>query len=190
MSRENYQIFSEGKIGNMMVKNRLVKAATLEVGFEPDETASEYLIAFYRRLVKGGVGLIITGAMSVMQQGRYSPLQGRVDDDRYLPELEKLVKAVHDTDSGCKLFAQLHHTGPGVLASNHIAESVGPSNVPSQTLRKQCRELRNEEIYTIIDKFADAIERCKKAGFDGVELHGAHGYLLSSFFSSKISVNP
>ena len=85
--------------------------------------------------------------------------------------------------SDCRIVAQLSHAGRQVLHDNAVAECVGPSDVPSPILRKRARALTADEIQSIVDCYVEAIVRVKKAGYDGVQLHAAHGYLLSSFLS-------
>jgi 2,4-dienoyl-CoA reductase-like NADH-dependent reductase (Old Yellow Enzyme family) len=157
----------------MPVKNRLVRSATMIAAASEGRPTEEYNEK-HRELARGGVGVIITGFMiSTRADARYGR-QIFIYDDSYIPGLKRLADAVHEADSQCRLVAQIGHSG----------ESVGPSGIkwPLPWKRKG-RTLATEEVDAIVTDFSDAIYRVKTAGFDGVELHGAHAYLLSSFLS-------
>jgi 2,4-dienoyl-CoA reductase-like NADH-dependent reductase (Old Yellow Enzyme family) len=183
MGRENYQIFSEGQLAGLTTKNRLIRSATFEASMTKDGRVTESMLDLYRNLARGGVGMIITGHMCVSQNGRAGPSMTCIYDDTFIGEIAKVAEAVHDMGDGCKIVAQLSHAGRQVALKNHLAECVGPSAVPSPILKKQARELSTQEIRDLIACFVEAIVRVKKAGFDGVQLHAAHGWLLSSFLS-------
>jgi len=183
MRRDEYKMFSDGIISKIVLKNRLVRSATYEAAMTEDGKVTEDMLNIYRNLANGGVGLIVTGHMAVMLSGKAAPKQTCIYDDIFIGEIEKIAKEVHNTNNGCKIVAQLSHVGRQVRHEFNVAECVGPSAIPSPILKKEARELSLEEILVITDNFADAIARVKKAGFDGVQLHGAHGYLLSSFIS-------
>jgi 2,4-dienoyl-CoA reductase-like NADH-dependent reductase (Old Yellow Enzyme family) len=171
--RGAYKVFSAGQIGTMSVKNRLVRSATMIAAAAGGRPTEEY-IEIYRELARGGVAVIITGFMiSTRADARYAR-QIFVYDDSYIPGLKRLADAVHETDSECRLVAQIGHSG----------ETVSPSGIkwPFPWKRKG-RALTTDEVDAIVAEFADAIRRVKTAGFDGVELHGAHAYLLSTFLS-------
>jgi 2,4-dienoyl-CoA reductase-like NADH-dependent reductase (Old Yellow Enzyme family) len=97
--------------------------------------------------------------------------------------MAQIAEVVHAEGSGCRVVAQLNHGGRQVFHDNEFADCVGPSAVPSPILKKRARELSVEDIQTIVDCFVKGVERVKSAGFDGAQLHAAHGYLLSSFLS-------
>jgi 2,4-dienoyl-CoA reductase-like NADH-dependent reductase (Old Yellow Enzyme family) len=183
MGREEYKVFSEGKIAHLAVKNRLIRSATYEGGMTEDGKATAEILSLYRSLAEGGVGTIVTGHMAVSRKGKGNHRQTCIYDDTHIPEIARIAEVVHASGNGCKVVAQLSYAGRQVLHDNTVAECVGPSDVPSPILRKRARELSADEIRSIVDCYADAIVRVKKAGYDGVQLHGAHGYLLSSFLS-------
>ncbi len=183
MSRENYKLFSEGRLGGLSVKNRLVRSATYEACATDAGSVTEKMLCLYKDLAAGGVGTIITGHMAVCLSGRAMPRQTCIHSDAFIDDLARLAEAVHNQGDNCKVIAQLSHCGRQVTHHNHEAECVGPSEVPSPLLRKQCRKLTTKEVKKVIQDFAAGIERVKKAGFDGVQLHAAHGWLLSSFMS-------
>ncbi len=184
MSREKYKLFSEGQLGTVSVKNRLIRSATYEACATDSGRVTEKMLDLYRNLAAGGVGTIITGHMAVRLSGRGMPRQTCIHSDDFIDDVARVAEEVHKQGNNCKVIAQLSHSGRQVTHHNHDAECVGPSIVPSPLLRKQCRELTTKEVKEIILDFTAGIERVKKAGFDGVQLHSAHGWLLSSFLSS------
>ena len=117
------------------------------------------------------------------REGKGHARQTCIYDDSYIAEIAKIAEVVRASESDCKIFAQLSYAGRQVFHDNKIAECVGPSEIPSPILKKKAKALSVDEIKFIINCYSDAIVRVKKAGFDGAQLHGAHGYLLSSFSS-------
>ncbi len=183
MSRRDYKVFSEGKIANLVLKNRLVRSATGTNKMTVEGKTTDELLKIYRDLAAGGVGMIISGVMAVAPGGKRTPKQACIYEDRFIEEIAKIAHAVHQTDAQCAVIAQINHAGRQLLHDNDFAECVGPSAVASPILTKKARELSIQEIEEIIQCFVSAIARVKKAAFDGVQLHAAHGYLLSSFLS-------
>lgn len=187
MRRDGYKVFSQATLAHLTLKNRLVRSATFESAMTKEGRVTGEMLNLYKNLAEGGVGMIITGSMTVVPEGK---CHGKVFqketciyDDVYVDEIAKIADVVNRSGSGCKIMAQLNHGGRQVLYDNHLAEPVGPSDVPSPLLNKKARALTTEDVEYIIQCFADAIVRVNKAGFDGVQLHSAHGYLLSSFLS-------
>jgi len=133
---------------------------------------SEEYIERFRELAAGGIGLIISGHMLPVRNDALNPRQIHIYDDRHIGGLRKVAEAVKSADSRCKLFAQIGHSGVGVT----------PSRIGSQGGGKR-RELTTRQVDAIVAETADAVGRIKKAGYDGVELHGAHGFLMSAFLS-------
>ena len=183
MRRDEYKLFSQGRIAHIAVKNRLIRAATYEGGMTEDGRVTPEILNIYRNLAEGGVGTIITGHMTVAREGKGGDRQTCVYDDSYIAEIAQIAEVVHASGNGCKVVAQLSYAGRQVLHDNKVAECVGPSEIPSPILRKKAKTLSIDEIKKIVNCYSDAIVRVKKAGFDGVQLHGAHGWLLSSFLS-------
>jgi 2,4-dienoyl-CoA reductase-like NADH-dependent reductase (Old Yellow Enzyme family) len=183
MRRDEYKMFSPGRISDLPIKNRLIRAATYEGGMTEEGEVTPEILNLYSNLANGGVGAIITGHMTVRLEGKAGDRQTCIYDDSFIPEIAKIAEIVHASGSGCMVFAQLTYAGRQVLHDNKIAKCVGPSEVPSPILTKQAKALSVDEIQTIINCYSDAIVRVKKAGFDGAQLHGAHGWLLSSFLS-------
>lgn len=166
---------------NLLLKNRIVKSATAEGMATPEGFVTDPLIDFYRKLAEGGVGTIITGFMFVSEEGRAMKNMLGVSSDEHVKGLSKLLKEAKKADMDglkVKLAAQLVHAG-----RQSPFNPVAPSAVLEATTNVMPRELSKEEIHGIIDDFANAAIRAEKAGFDAVQLHAAHGYLLSQFIS-------
>ena len=177
------KLFSEGKIGNVTLKNRLVMSP-MGIGLaELDGTPSEDMIAFYEARAIGGAGLIIPEITRVNDDHGAGLLrQLSVTKDSHIKPLSRLADAIHKHNS--KIFIQLHHPGrEGVSALIGGQPVVSASAIPCKVSRQETRALTTEEVKELIEQFADGAERVKKAGCDGVELHCAHGYLLQQFLS-------
>lgn len=183
MRRDDYRVFSVGRLGDLAIKNRLIRSATYECGMTERGEVTPVILDLYRNLANGGVGAIITGHMAVRRDGQLDDRQICIYEDSHIAEISRIADAVHGAGTNCRIIAQLSHTGRQVPHDNVLAECVGPSAVPSPVLKKRGRELTVEEIQSIVGSYVDAIVRVRKAGYDGVQLHAAHGYLLSSFLS-------
>ncbi|AEM78955.1 FAD-dependent oxidoreductase [Thermoanaerobacter wiegelii] len=178
-------LFSEGRIGNLVIRNRIVMPPMATNLANEDGSVSQRLIDYYVARARGGVGLIILENVQVdYPQGKNVACQLRLDDDKYMAGFFELAEAVHSY--GAKIFMQIHHAGrqttPGITEG---LQPVAPSPVPCSFLGTQPRELTINEIEEIIQKFVDAAVRAKGAMFDGIELHGAHGYLIGQFMSPR-----
>lgn len=176
-------LFSSGKIGTMKSKNRIVMTAMGNYLANTDGTVSEEDIAFYTARAKGGVGIIVTEATCVDdKRGRGNTHQISVADDKFIPGLKELAESVQQYDS--KLIAQIYHPGrQGVSAVNQNQGMLAPSDVECEVVHQPIEVMTLQQIEETIEKFIDAAERVKKAGLDGVEVHGAHGYLINEFLS-------
>ncbi len=172
------RLFESFKIGPLEVSNRMVRSATNMRLAGPSGEVTKELIEVYRKLAKGGVGLIITGHAYVTPQGKVGPGQLGIWSDRLIPGLKALSQAVQE--HGAKAIVQLAHGGPLAYAAS--GERVAPSPL------KGARPLEEREIEDLVKAFLQGAMRAKEAGFDGVQLHAAHGYLLSSFLSPKTNV--
>lgn len=169
------KLFQGYRIGSLEVSNRIVRSATNMRLAGPSGEVTKALIEVYRDLAKGGAGLIITGHAYITPQGKVGPGQLGIWSDELIPGLKALSGVVHE--HGAKVIAQLAHGGP--LAYAALGERVAPSPM------KGARPLEGKEIEDLVKTFLQAAWRAKEAGFDGVQLHAAHGYLLSSFLSPK-----
>ncbi len=168
------------KIAKLEIKNRFVRSANDEVFAGEDGEITDKLINFYKTLSEGGTGLIITSYAFIQQSGRANNKQIGVYKDNFIPGLQRLTKVIHKHGEGCKVALQLVHAG---RQSFHVKETTAPSAILEKFSNKMPREMTTDEIEESIESFAQAARRAKEAGFDGVQLHGAHGYLISEFLS-------
>jgi 2,4-dienoyl-CoA reductase-like NADH-dependent reductase (Old Yellow Enzyme family) len=182
--REGCLAFHPGKIGTLEIKNRLVRSATWENAASESGHVTDTLLDIYRALAKGGVGLIITSHSVVHPRGMTDPRMIWIADDSCIASVRKLARAVHQTTSDGKVMIQLTHSGRQPTSGTGV-EPVGPSAVLDEFSKQTPRAMTLEEIEEVIEAFAHAIRRAREAGLDGVQLHGAHGYLLSSFLSPR-----
>jgi 2,4-dienoyl-CoA reductase (NADPH2) len=175
------KLFSPIQIGNVTVKNRIIMPAMiLNYPFE-QYTIGDDWTRFYHQRAVGGVGLIIAGACHVDAAGRMDPHQLGADRDEWLSSLEKIA---HSIKSGGAVPAlQLNHAGRYSKQKITGLEPVAPSAIPSRYTKEVPRELTEKETEAIIQAFAQAALRAKRAGFEAVELLGATGYLISQFLS-------
>ncbi len=175
-------LFSPVPLGSLKIKNRFVRSATWE-GLATDKgEVTPRLIEMMETLARGEVGLIITGHAYVSPDGQASPWQISVATDDSMEGLSSLSERVHA--NGSSIFLQISHAG--IFASSLLdKEAPGPSSIEIDTAFRKAkgREMDEEEIKYLIRAFGDAALRAKNAGFDGVQIHAAHGYLLSQFLS-------
>ena len=174
-------LFTPIKIGPVTVPNRFVRSATHEYMADDEGNVSDNQIELYRRLAEGEVGLIVTGHAFVQPSGKASPRQTAVYDDRFLEGLARIPATVHRYPA--RVFLQIAHAGRQTKERLCGCIPVSPSAVYDPVSKVLPRELTGEEIHTLVADFVAAAGRAKRAGFDGVQLHAAHGYLISSFLS-------
>jgi 2,4-dienoyl-CoA reductase-like NADH-dependent reductase (Old Yellow Enzyme family) len=169
------ELFEHTSIGSMSLPNRFVRSATWEGMADKDGSVTGRLIDMMAELSKGEVGLIISSYAFVSPEGQSSPGQLAVYDDRFLPGLLNMAHAVHS--AGGKMALQLVHGGCNSNPELSGLEAIGPSALPT------CRQAGREDLSAIISAFTRAAGRAKQAGFDAVQIHAAHGFLLSQFLS-------
>ncbi|MDF2957591.1 MAG: Dihydrolipoamide dehydrogenase [Candidatus Alkanophagales archaeon MCA70_species_1] len=176
-------LFEPIKIGDVELRSRIVMAP-MGTGFATrDGFVTDRMIAYYAERAKGGAGMITVEASCVDSPvGRLGPHDILVDDDKFIPGLSKLAEAIKKEGAVASL--QLAHGGRYSRSYITGTQPVAPSPIPSRYTKETPRELTTEEVEAIIDKFADAALRAKRAGFDAVELMGSTGYLISQFLSS------
>ncbi|MFX0040340.1 MAG: NADH:flavin oxidoreductase [Promethearchaeota archaeon] len=173
-------LFSPERIGNVQIKNRIVRSATHMECSEKYGYVSKKLINIYEELASGGTGLIISGFTAVDPGGSASPYQDCLFDDSFIPGQKKLVDAVHEY-SEVKIAIQLAHTG---RQGNHPKYPVvAPSPIPFKITGSTPHELTVDEISKLSQKFIDAGRRVFECGYDMIQLHAAHGYFLCNFIS-------
>ncbi len=172
-----------GHIGNLEIRNRIVMAPMGTLLGMPDGHVSDHQIAYYAERARGGTGLIVTEILAVEPElGKAVAVQTRADDDRFIPGLGRLAAAAQTY--GARIFGQLHHAG--CQSNSNICggkQIVAPSAIASQAVGETPRALSTEDVRDLVQNFIAAAVRCQTAGFDGVELHGAHGYLINQFSS-------
>ncbi len=176
------RIFEQTELGSLRPANRLVRSATFEAMADPQGRVTDGLVSLYRELARGQIGLIVSSYLYVRADGRQWTTQLGADRDDQIPGLSRLAETVHK--NGGVIVGQIVHCG-GQASREAIGgtDPVAPSEVPSPGYAAPPRALTTGEIDGLIGDFADAAFRLKTAGFDGVQLHGAHGYLLSQFLS-------
>lgn len=175
--RAGTMLFSEASIGKLRIKNRLIRSATEEAYNENGSPTDEY-IKVMTDLAKGGVGAIVTGVVTLTEADAMG-FEMYAFADSFIPRLKEVREEVYKADSQCALFAQIGHTGHRYLGEYR----VGPSDVSWPGDVNPMRALSVSEIADIVEAFAQGARRFKEAGWDGVEIHGGHGYLISTFLS-------
>ena len=172
--------FEPCKIGTLEVKNRFVRSATRDAMATPSGAVTDASVALYRGLARGGIGLIITGHAFVSAHGQAVPGQYGVHNDDMIAGLRRLAEAAHAENAAIAL--QISHAG---INSDFFREKNMESLAVSMTgdMPQPHRELTGGEIESIIADVAAAAVRAREAGYDAVQFHGAHGYLMSQFQS-------
>jgi 2,4-dienoyl-CoA reductase-like NADH-dependent reductase (Old Yellow Enzyme family) len=174
------KLFEPTTIKNMVLANRFVRSATWEGLATEDGSCTPALIDILVQLARGGVGLIITGHTFVRKDGRAGPWQMAIYDDVFLPGLIKMTNAVHE--AGGKIVTQISHAGCRAATRLSDIQLIGPSRFENER-GVACREMTHADIEGVASSFAQAAVRARKAGFDGVQIHGAHAYLIDQFLS-------
>ena len=175
-------LFDQTEIKSMTLKNRFVRSATYMAMANQDNTITQKLIQAMVELAEGGTGLIITGLAGVTKDGAGVAKMIGIYNDSFIPGLTELTEAVHN--AGAKIMIQLAHSGVQGNPQLTGEESLGPSAITSWTGEgTACREMTQLDIIRVVKAFGDSAVCAKQSGFDGIQLHGAHGYLISSFLS-------
>jgi len=174
-------LFTPFKAKNLAFKNRLVMPALASFLFDDDGHITDAILEHYRRRAASGVSMVIVEACAVSPEGIVSRHQGRIFDDRFIDGFSKLAKVIKE--EGAIAGIQIHHAGRQTSPRVIGRDPVAPSPLPCPTIRSNVQPLTKEQIREIVKKFGDAAERAVKAGFDLIEIHGAHGYLINQFLS-------
>jgi 2,4-dienoyl-CoA reductase (NADPH2) len=199
-------LLSPGRIGPIALRNRILMAPMGTNFAEPDGQVGERMQRHFEERARGGVGLVVVGVGAVaFPDGACIPNQVAFSDDRFLPGLRALVARVHA--HGAKIAIQLQHAGkvalqdvaagrplqvPSLVSgpAGDILNDLAPGEIAALTApytrpgaRLALHEMTKAEIAQLVERFADAADRARRAGFDAIEIHGAHGYLISSFLS-------
>ena len=170
------------QIGRLKVPGRLYKSATSETRATDDGYVTDELLEFYEPMVRAGTPLIVTGNLFVSLQAKSAGRQAGIDTDDKKPGLRDWVQLAHS--GGSLLVAQLNHGGRQMVRSSDPGNvTVSASSVREPLYGTKPRPLRVDEIPALVDTFAAAAARAQDVGFDGVQIHAAHGYLLSQFLT-------
>ena len=176
------ELFDKIEINGMVLRNRSVRSATWTGTAAQNGRCTTKLIKLMGRLARGQVGLIITGFSYVMPNGKALPRQLGIHDDAMIPDLSRLTERVHAANG--KIAMQIVHAGVQTVITERRDTPVwGPSAVHDKLFGSTSKAMTQREIKETVQAFARAADRVKRAGFDAVELHGAHGYLISQFLS-------
>lgn len=182
MRKEYKHIFEPFTVRRMTVKNRIMMTPMGTNYGEQSGEMSFLHINYYEQRAKGGTGLIIVENASVdSPEGSNGTTQLRIDHDNYIPRLFKLTETVHK--HGACIGIQLNHAGASAQSARTNMQPVSASNIPSKEGGEIPRPLEKEEIMRIVKKYGEAAKRAQTAGFDTVEIHAGHSYLLSQFLS-------
>ena len=179
---ESSPLFEPLRLGPLEVAGRVFKTATAETRASESGDVTDELVEWYEWLARGGVPLIITGNLYVAPEGKSTYRMCAADTDERIVGLGRLAEVCHR--HGSKLVAQLSHCGRQVIVGHTgFDEAVSASAVRDPVMGALPRSLRREELPGVVDAFASAAVRCQTAGFDGVQIHAAHGYLLNQFLT-------
>ena len=186
MSVEANPLLQPGQIGPLHVPNRVIMAPMTTRKADRDGFVTDETIAYYRARARGGVGLITVEMASPEKAGRHRHFELGIYDDRFLDGLTKLVAAIHA--EGAKAAIQLGHGGGHTRIDIAQEEPIAPSDVPHSVQEGHTeviipQAMTRQRITQTIEAFASAAQRAAAAGFDAVEIHGAHGYLISQYMN-------
>lgn len=174
------KVFEKTNIGGIEVNNRLVRSACGSGVATVDGYVTDNVIEWHRDIAEGQVGLIITGMMGITDDGNFPAKVLRIHDDSFIEGLSKVTNIVHNNKS--KIISQIGHHG-ALLFSETKTQPIGPSEVEDFISGIKAKEMTKNDIKNMISEFVKAAIRSKKAGFDGVQVHAAHGFLLNKFLS-------
>jgi len=174
-------LFTPFRIKHLEIPNRIVMPGLASFLIEDDGTITDKTIEHYRLRAAGGPGMVIVEACAVSPEGVVSPHQARIYDDRFVEGLAKIAQVMRA--EGAVPAVQIHHGGRQTSSKVIKQKPLAPSPLPCPTIRGDVEPLTKEKIQELIHKFGDAAERAVQAGFDLIEIHGAHGYLINQFLS-------
>jgi 2,4-dienoyl-CoA reductase-like NADH-dependent reductase (Old Yellow Enzyme family)/thioredoxin reductase len=174
-------VFSPFSFKGIELKNRIVMPPLASFLIEDDGSVTEKTIEHYRRRAAGGPAMVIMEAHAVSPEGIVSHHQARIYDDRYIEGLSRIAHVIKE--EGAVPAIQIHHAGRQTPAKVIKQNPFAPSNLPCPTIRGEVEPLTVEGIQRIVRHFGEAARRCVQAGFELIEVHGAHGYLINQFLS-------
>ena len=177
------KLFQPGQIGKLKLKNRIVMAAMGTGYCHHDGYVLDEYLAFMEERAKGGTGLLMTGVTRILSEVGMRPGSMGIYDDKLIPGLRELTDVVHKHDA--KIFMQLHHSGTRTSEETRAVVPSAPSAVLHFRTGVVPRALSLLEIEHLIKAYGEGARRAREAGFDGVEVHGGHGYLICQFLSPR-----
>ncbi|MAG31293.1 MAG: NADH:flavin oxidoreductase [Deltaproteobacteria bacterium] len=173
--------FDPMKIGALEIPGRIFKTATSETSADPDGFVTDRLIHFYDQMARGGTPMMITGNLYAGPLGKSTRNMTGIDTDEKIPGLRRLTDHVHGL--GSLLSCQLSHCGRQVVSGVMGFDPLSASAVREPTMGTMPREITQAEIAVVVEEFSAAAGRAVEAGFDGIQIHGGHGYLISQFLT-------
>jgi len=176
------QLFSPFTVKNISLKNRIVMPSVASFLIGDDGSINKATIEHYRRRAAGGPAMVIMEACAVSPEGIVSPHQPVIYDDRYIEGLSKIAAAIKE--EGAVPAVQIHHGGRQTSAKVIHRKPLAPSPLPCPAIRGDVEPLTVDGIRNLVKKFGDAAARAYQAGFELIEIHGAHGYLVNQFLSN------
>ncbi|MCM0647149.1 NADH:flavin oxidoreductase [Clostridium swellfunianum] len=174
-------LYEKAKLGNIIASNRFIRSATWENMASEEGHMTNELYELYEELAKGEVGIIITGYANIVKEEKPNAGMMGMYNDSFIDEYRKLTNIVHA--HGSKIIMQLAYGGTKTTYNVEDRIIFAPSEVPDLTTNVKGKPMSREDIEYIIEAFAEAGRRAKESGFDGVEVHGAHTYLINQFLS-------
>ena len=175
------KMFEPATVGGLSLKNRFIRSATFEYAYDNEKNVfADRLLPMYEKLADNGVGAIITGMVGVDENSRVAPVMVNAYGQSFVPELSKLVSAVHAHDA--KLIVQINHCGQKARQIDGGGSPLGPGD-GEDAQGALIKGMSHEAIRSVVASFARVASRCKEAGADAVQIHAAHGYLLSEFLN-------
>ena len=174
-------LFEHLKLKSHELVNRFIRSATCEYMADENGVPDDRFLELYQKLASGGIGMVISGYAYVMPNGKSNPGQSGIYSDELIPAWKRITRLFQDSDS--LFLLQIVHGGRQVRLKHHPGPIWAPSPVPDPVYKTHPLEMTVEQIKEVAEAFIQAADRAGKAGFDGIQLHCAHGYLLSQFLS-------
>lgn len=175
------KVFEPFQLAGITFPNRIIRSATYEGMSETNGMPTDLLVKKYTALAQGGVGGIITGFIGINEQGRSGSNMSLLNSKEHIEAYQKVTKKMHEL--GTPIIAQLNHSGGQAKKKETGMTVIAPSKISDY----KAKEMSNTEILEVIKAFVQGIRNAKEAGFDGVQIHLAHGYLLSEFVSPRMN---
>lgn len=180
------ETFEKAYIGNCELKNRIIRSATFEGMCDDDGFPTVEYLKLYKKLSENEIGAIITGFAYISKEGKaMQPGQAGICSEKFIPLYERITTEVHKNNG--KIFLQIAHTGRQTRKRNIDENVVGVSKKRSFYFNEKPKKLTESEIFQLIQNFGDSALYARQAGFDGVQLHAAHGYLIHQFILPTIN---